>query len=54
MKEKLKQILAQRKKRRIADPQKTPAAVLVPIYEKGGQYHILFIKRTERVEKHKG
>lgn len=54
MKAKLKQILAQRKKRRITDPKRVSAAVLVPIYEKDGQYHILFIKRTEWVEKHKG
>jgi 8-oxo-dGTP pyrophosphatase MutT (NUDIX family) len=54
MKERLKQILAQREKRRIADPERIPAAVLVPLYEKDGQYHILFIKRTEWVEKHKG
>jgi len=54
VKERLKQILAQREKRRIFDPNGIPAAVLVPIYEKDGQYHILFIKRTEWVEKHKG
>lgn len=54
MKAKLKQILAQREKRRIADPKRVSAAVLVPIYEKDGQYYILFIKRTEWVEKHKG
>ena len=54
MKEKLKQILAQRKKRRIVDPKRVSAAVLVPIYERDGQYHILFIKRTEWVAKHKG
>jgi len=54
VREKLKQILAQREKRRIVDPKRTPAAVLVPIYERDGQYHILFIKRTEWVEKHKG
>jgi len=54
MKEKLKQLLAQREKRRIVDPKLVSAAVLVPIYEKDGQYHILFIKRTEWVEKHKG
>ena len=54
VKEKLRQILARREKQRIADPKQIPAAVLVPIYEKDGQYHILFIKRTEWVEKHKG
>ncbi len=54
MRENLKQILSQRKKQRIVDPKRTSAAVLVPIYERDGQYHILFIKRTEWVEKHKG
>ena len=54
MKAKLKQILAQREKQRILEPERIPAAVLVPIYEKDGQYYILFIKRTEWVEKHKG
>ncbi len=54
MKEKLKQLLAQREKQHIVDPNRVSAAVLVPIYEKDGQYHILFIKRTEWVEKHKG
>ncbi len=54
MKQRLKRILAQREKQRIVDPNRVSAAVLVPIYEKGGQYHILFIKRTEWVEKHKG
>jgi len=28
--------------------------VLVPIYEKEGQHHILFTKRTDRVREHKG
>lgn len=54
MKQRLKQILAQREKQPIVDPNRVSAAVLVPIYEKDGQYHILFIKRTEWVEKHKG
>ena len=44
MKEKLKQILAQREKRCIVDPNGIPAAVLVPIYEKDEQPHILFIR----------
>ena len=54
MKQRLKQALSQRQKQRIVDPKRTSAAVLVPIYDKEGQYHILFIKRTEFVEKHKG
>lgn len=54
MKQRLKQALAERRKQRIVDPSCTSAAVLVPIYYKQGQYYILLIKRTERVEKHKG
>jgi len=54
VKEKLRQILSQRKKKPISAPERIPAAVLVPIYEKDGQHYILFIKRTEWVEKHKG
>ena len=28
--------------------------MLVPVFLKGGQYHLLFIQRTERVREHKG
>ena len=54
MKERLRQLLAQRQKQHIIDTSRVPAAVLVPIYQKQGQYHILFIKRTETVKEHKG
>jgi 8-oxo-dGTP pyrophosphatase MutT (NUDIX family) len=54
VKQRLKQALSQRQKQRIVDPKRISAAVLVPIYNKQGQYYILFIKRTEWVEKHKG
>ncbi len=54
MKEELRSILSRRKKQRILDPSLKPAAVLVPLYEKGGEYHILFIKRTQWVGNHKG
>jgi 8-oxo-dGTP pyrophosphatase MutT (NUDIX family) len=30
------------------------SAVLVPVFFKEGQYHLLFIQRTERVKDHKG
>jgi 8-oxo-dGTP pyrophosphatase MutT (NUDIX family) len=50
----LKKILAQRHKRHIIDARRVPSAVLVPIYYKQGQYHIVFIKRTETVKVHKG
>ncbi len=54
MKQKLKQALSLRKKQRIVDPSRISAAVLLPIYYNQGQYYLLFIKRTEWVEKHKG
>jgi len=52
--ENLRQLLSQRKKRHIVDANRVPAAVLVPIYDKLGQFHILLTKRTEQVTKHKG
>ena len=54
MKEKLKQAFSERKKRYITDDGLVKAAVLVPIYLKNGQCHILFTKRTETVKVHKG
>jgi 8-oxo-dGTP pyrophosphatase MutT (NUDIX family) len=54
MKEKVKQILSHRKRRSIASKDLIAAAVLVPLYEKWGEYYLLFTKRTERVSSHKG
>lgn len=53
---KISRILAQREKQTIilSDAPLTPAAVLLPIYEKEGEYYILFTKRTQKVEHHKG
>jgi 8-oxo-dGTP pyrophosphatase MutT (NUDIX family) len=50
----LKKLLAQRQKRYITDTSRLPSAVLIPIYKKDGQYHIVFIKRTTTVKTHKG
>lgn len=54
MKQKLKQLLTQRKKRYITEAGYIPAAVLLPIYCKDGEYHIIFTKRTTTVQVHKG
>jgi 8-oxo-dGTP pyrophosphatase MutT (NUDIX family) len=54
MKELLQQLLASRQKQEFADTNAVPAAVLVPIFFKEGQCHILFTKRTEHVPKHHG
>ncbi len=52
--EKLKQALSRREKHYIADAALIPAAVLVPIYLREGQYCVLFTRRTEKVKVHKG
>ena len=54
MKQRLKQALSQRQKSLIVDASRVPSAVLIPIFSKQGQYHILFTKRTETVKNHKG
>lgn len=54
VKQRLKQALSQRQKTHIIDDNLISSAVLVPIFYKQGQYHILFTKRTERVKDHKG
>jgi 8-oxo-dGTP pyrophosphatase MutT (NUDIX family) len=43
------------RKKKVGDPTGfTPAAVLLPLFEKGGDYHLVFTKRTETVNYHKG
>lgn len=54
LKERIRQALTQREGNCITDPDLTLSAVLVPIYEKAGECHILFTKRTDSVENHKG
>jgi 8-oxo-dGTP pyrophosphatase MutT (NUDIX family) len=54
MKEKLRQALASRQKLRINDAELTESAVLVPIFCKDGEYHILFTHRSDLVPHHKG
>jgi 8-oxo-dGTP pyrophosphatase MutT (NUDIX family) len=50
----LKQVLAQRQPVRITGTDRVSSAVLVPIYDKEGDYHIIFTQRTHRVSTHKG
>ncbi len=54
VKEQLLQLLASRQKPEFTDTGAVPAAVLVPLFFKDGQCHILFTKRTEHVPKHRG
>ena len=50
----IKEVLALRVTQTLADPSLNPAAVLLVLYLKDGQYCILLHKRSEQVEYHKG
>lgn len=50
----LKDALAQRPTRTLAEWEARPAAVLVPLYRGDGGWHLLFTHRTDRVEEHRG
>ena len=50
----VRRILSTRKKKSVHDQSLIPAAVLLLLYPKDGEYCILLNKRTEEVEHHKG
>ncbi|MCX6012475.1 MAG: CoA pyrophosphatase [Chloroflexi bacterium] len=52
MKEKIQEILARSIKNKI-ETRLTRAGVLIPLFIKDGEYHILLTKRTDRVKYHK-
>ena len=54
MEDKIRELLSQRKRKVIKDEQLKPSAVLLPLFIKNGGYHILFIKKSQEVEDHKG
>jgi len=54
MEEKIREILSCRQKTCIEDDRLKRAAVLIPVFKKDGEYHLLFTRRTDRVEHHKG
>lgn len=54
MYDRLKQILSLHTKKHINDPGLKNAAVLVPLFNKNEELHILFIKRSNSVFYHKG
>lgn len=54
MKERIRRALNMKERRRFADASGIPAAVLLPIFTRDGEDHILFTKRTETVDAHKG
>jgi len=50
----LRKILSTRERRAVERPSFAHAAVLVPLFKKGEECHILFTKRTDQVKYHKG
>jgi len=50
----LSKVLKERKKTENPGVGFTPSAVLVPLYEKEGQYHLLYTLRSLQVRDHKG
>ncbi|MCX5915393.1 MAG: CoA pyrophosphatase [Deltaproteobacteria bacterium] len=54
MEKKIKAILACREKACIDQPGLVRAAVLIPLFKKNGEYHVLLTRRTDKVRHHKG
>jgi 8-oxo-dGTP pyrophosphatase MutT (NUDIX family) len=54
MKQKIKETLRHYKKREITAENLKSSAVLVPLFYSGGQYHVLFTKRSSQVDFHRG
>jgi len=54
MLDRLRQALIERRKWVNEDTSLKPSAVLLPLFLKDGQYHILYTKRTDKVREHKG
>lgn len=50
----IKHILSSRQRRVISHPPFSHAGVLVPLFKKGGECHLLFTKRSDQVKYHKG
>jgi 8-oxo-dGTP pyrophosphatase MutT (NUDIX family) len=50
----VRKILNMRERKMIEQPSLARAAVLVPLFEKGGACHIVFTKRSDKVRYHKG
>jgi 8-oxo-dGTP pyrophosphatase MutT (NUDIX family) len=50
----LKQRLSGRASRSTTEWEARPAAVLIPLYEDAGEWHLLLTRRTESVENHRG
>jgi len=54
MEKKIKEILSCRERACIDQPGLVRAAVLIPLFKKNGEYHVLLTRRTDKVRHHKG
>ena len=54
LRERIRKVLSERRRRTVSTDRWIRAAVLVPLFEKGGRPYVLFTKRTEMVKHHKG
>ncbi len=54
MENQIRKLLAGRKKVPLSDNRLQRAAVLIPLFEKEGEYHLLLTRRTDKVPLHKG
>ena len=54
MRQQIEKILRHRKKKKISGEDLRASAVLIPLFHKQGQYHVLFTERSEEVDFHKG
>ncbi len=54
MLDRLRLVLAAKHKDSVVSSSDIQAAVLIPVFFKNGEYHLLFTKRTDRVKTHKG
>jgi len=54
VKQKIEKILGEYKKKTITGENLKSSAVLIPLFYNEGQYHVLFAKRSEKVDFHKG
>ncbi len=54
LRDKIRTVLSSRRRRAASTNRWARAAVLVPLFQKGGHWHVLFTKRTDRVKHHKG
>lgn len=54
LKQRIKQVLSERVKKRLQNKTLKRAAVLLPLFEQKGQYYVLLTRRTEEVNYHKG